>query len=47
MPSLPEAIVPLLSRFASLFDARTWRQVPILRTGVIRAPGRRPVSSAL
>ena len=27
MPSLPDAIVPLLSPFASLFDARTWRKV--------------------
>ena len=35
MPSLPPAIVPLLSPFASLFDARTWRKVQILLTGVI------------
>ena len=47
MPSLPPAIVPLLSPFASLFDARTWRKVQILLTGVILAPGRRTVSTAL
>ena len=47
MPSLPDAIVPLLSPFASLFDARTWRKVQILLTGVILAPGRRTVTSAL
>ena len=47
MPRLPDAIVPLLSSFASLFDARTWRKVQILLTGVILAPGRRTVSTAL
>ena len=47
MPSLPDAIVPLLSPFASLFDIRTWRKVQILLTGVILAPGRRTVSTAL
>ena len=47
MPSLPPAIVLLLSSFASLFDARTWRKVQILLTGVILAPGRRTVSTAL
>ena len=38
MPSLPDAMVPLLSPFASLFDARTWRKVQILLTGVVLAP---------
>ena len=47
MPSLPDAIVPLLSPFASLFDIRTWRKAQILLTGVILAPGRRTVSTAL
>ena len=47
MPSLPDAIVPLLSPFASLFDARTWRKAQILLTGMILAPGRRTVSTAL
>ena len=47
MPSPPPAIVPLLSPFASLFVACTWRKVQILLTGVILAPGRRTVSTAL
>ena len=46
MSGLPDAIVPLLSSFASLFDARTWRKVQILLTGVILAPGRCTVFSA-
>ncbi|MXZ43170.1 MAG: transposase [Caldilineaceae bacterium SB0666_bin_21] len=44
---MPDAIVPLLSPFESLFDVRTWRKVQILLPGVILAPGRRTVSSAL
>ena len=47
MPSLPPAMVPLLAPFASLFDVRTWRKAQILLTGVIPAPGRRTVSTAL
>ena len=47
MPSLPDAMVALLSPFASLFDTRTWRKAQILLTGVILAPGRRTVSTAL
>ncbi len=47
MPSLPDPLVSLLSPFASLFDARTWRTVPILLAGVMLAPGRRTVTSAL
>ena len=47
MPSLPDAMVPLLSPFASLFDARTWRKVQSLLMGVVLAPGRRTVTSAL
>ncbi len=47
MSSLPDTLVPLLSPCASRFDARTWRQAQILRTGVILAPGRRTVSTAL
>ena len=37
MPSLPPAIVPLPSPFASLFDVRTLRKVQILMAGVILA----------
>ena len=36
MPSLPPAIVPLPSPFASLFDARTRCRVQILLTGAFR-----------
>ena len=43
MPSLPDAIVPLLSPFASLFDARTWRKAQRLLIGAVLAPGRRTV----
>jgi len=43
MPSLPDAIVPLLSPFASLFDARTQR----LLIGAVLAPGRRTVCACL
>ena len=39
MPSLPNVIVPLLSPFASLFDARTWRKVRRLLVGAVLAPG--------
>ncbi|MCY4522943.1 MAG: hypothetical protein OXC13_19485 [Caldilineaceae bacterium] len=47
MPSQPDAMVPLLSPFASLLDARTWRKAQILLPGIIPAPGRRTVSTAL
>ena len=45
MPSLPNAIVPLLSPFASLFDARTWRKARLI--GTVLAPGRRAVCACL
>ena len=38
MPSLPDPIVSLLSPFASLFDARTWRKVQLLLTGAFWLP---------
>ena len=47
MPSLPPAIVPLLSPFAPLFNARIWRKVQVLLTGGTLAPDRRTVSTAL
>ena len=46
-PACPPPIVSLLSRFASLFDARTWHKVQILLPGGILAPGRRTVTSTL
>ena len=42
MPSLPDAIVPLLSPFASLFDARTWRKARQLLIGAVPAPVNAP-----
>ena len=39
MPSLPTAIVSLLSPFASLFDARTWRKAQRLLIGAVMAAG--------
>ena len=47
MPSLPDAIVPLLSPFASLFDARTWRKAQRLLMGAVLASGRRTVCACL
>ena len=47
MPRLPDAIVPLLSPFASLFDARTWRKARQLLIGAVLAPGRRTVCACL
>jgi hypothetical protein len=47
MALLPSDILALLNHFAPLFSRRTWRHVPILVVGVLLAPGRRMVSSAL
>ena len=47
MSSLPDAIVPLLSPFASRFDARTWRKAQRLLVGAVLAPGRRTVCACL
>ena len=46
MPILPADIMLLLTQFAPLVSRRTWRHVPILIVGAVRAPGRRMVSSA-
>ena len=47
MMRLPADIIALLAHFAPLFSRRTWRYVPTLVAGVLLAPGRRMVSSAL
>ena len=47
MSSLPDAIVALLSPFASLFDARTWCKAQRLLLGAVLAPGRRTVCACL
>jgi len=47
MLNLPPAIMKVLTPFAPLFDARTWRKVPILLMGTILTPGKRTVTAAL
>ena len=47
MLNLPDAIMAYLLPFAPLFTRRTWRHVPLLVVGAIRAPRRRMVSSIL
>ena len=47
MPNLTNAIVPLLSPFASLFDARTWRKARWLLIGAVPAPGQRTLCACL
>ena len=47
MLTLPEAIIPVLTPFATLFQRRTWMKVQVLLMGVILTPGKRTVTSAL
>ena len=47
MLTLPAAIIPILTPFATLFQRRTWLKVQVLLMGVILAPGKRTVTSAL
>ena len=47
MRTLPDAIVPLLSPFATLFTNPTWQKAQLLLVGAILAPGQRTVVSAL
>ena len=47
MLTLPNAIVPVLHPFATLFRNPTWRKAQILLVGAILAPGQRTVASAL
>ena len=47
MLTLPNAIVPVLHPFATLFRNPTWRKAQILLIGAILAPGQRTVASAL
>ena len=47
MLTLPAAIIPILTPFATLFQRRTWEKVTVLLMGVILAPGKRTVTSAL
>ncbi len=47
MLTLPNAIVPVLHPFATLFRNPTWLKAQILLVGAILAPGQRTVTSAL
>ena len=47
MLTLPDAIVPVLHPFATLFRSPTWLKAQILLVGAILAPGQRTVAAAL
>ncbi len=47
MLTLPDAIVPLLVPFATLFTNPTWRKAQHLLVGAILTPGQRTVAAAL
>lgn len=47
MRTLPKEMIRVLSPFAPLFSESVWRHAQVLLAGVILAPGRRTVSSAL
>ncbi len=43
----PDAIIPLLLPFSTLFQQRTWQKAQILLVGAILAPRKRTITSAL
>lgn len=47
MLNLPPTIMTVLVPFAPVFQAKTWRKVPVLLIGTILAPGKRTVTAAL
>ena len=47
MLTLPDAIVPILVPFATLFTNPTWRKAQLLLVGAILATGQRTVAAAL
>ena len=47
MLTLPDAILPVLHPFATLFRSPAWRKAQILLAGAILAPGQRTVAAAL
>ena len=47
MLTLPNAIVPILVPFATLFTNPTWRKAQVLLVGAILTPGQRTVAAAL
>ena len=46
MFTLPDAILPVLHPFATLFRTPTWLKAQILLAGAILAPGQRTVAAA-
>jgi hypothetical protein len=47
MPTLPLAMLRLLTLFAPQFSRRVWPHVLVLVSGTLLAPGRRTVTAAL
>ncbi len=47
MLTLPEAIVPILAPFATLFTNPTWQKAQLLLVGAVLATGQRTVAAAL
>ena len=47
MFTLPDAIIPLLLPFSTLFQQRTWQKAQILLVGAILSPRKRTITSAL
>ena len=47
MLTLPEAIIPILQPFSTLFQQRTWTKAQVLLVGAILAPRKRAITSAL
>ena len=47
MLTLPDAMVPILSPFATLFTNPIWRKAQLLMVGAIFATGQRTVAAAL
>ena len=45
MLTLPEAIVPILAPFATLFTNPTWQKAQLLLVGTVLATGQRTVGS--
>ena len=47
MPTLPNAVVPVLHPFATLFTNPTWLKAQFLMVGAILATGQRTVAATL
>jgi hypothetical protein len=47
MPTLPAAMITVLSAFAPLFSARVWGHAQVLLVGAILAPAQRTIAATL